>query len=409
MIHLDRWQEIYDTIRRNKLRTALTAVSVAWGIFMLVLLLGTGRGLQNAVEHGFRDDAINSVFIRGGTTSLPHQGMPLGRQIRFTKDDYELLAQTEGVERLSGRFFRWGGVVVSYRGRTASFDMRAVHPDHQYIEKSLIQRGRFINDLDLRERRKVAVIGLEVAQFLFGGADPLGAYIDVGGLLYKVIGTFDDEGDEGELRTIYLPITTAQQAYDRGERIHQLLFTFADDDLAGSLEMVERVRVALAERHRFHPDDPRALRISNNVERFEETRTLFHWIRIFVAIVGVGTVLAGLVAVSNIMMISVKERTREIGLRKALGATPASIIGLILQEAVLITAVAGYLGMVTGVGVLELAAWKLPDNDYLRDPQVEMGTVLLAALLLVAAGALAGYWPARRAARVNPIVALRDE
>ncbi|HUH04221.1 MAG TPA: ABC transporter permease [Kofleriaceae bacterium] len=410
MLNLDRWQEIYGTIRRNKLRTFLTALSVAWGIFMLVILLGAGTGLQNSVSYKFRDDAINSIWIWGGKTSIPHQGLPPGRDVKFTNADYESIRAMPGVDRVTGRFRTGRDPMVVYKDRHSAFDLRSVHPDHRYLENTIMISGRFINDLDMAERRKVVVIGLKVDEFLFRGEPSIDKWITIAGMPYQVIGTFKDAGGEGEMRKMYIPISTAQMAYNGVDRIHMLMFTISGDDMATSRRLEGQVRSLLAARHDFSPNDKRALRVRNNLESFHEVSQMFVMIRYFVWVVGIGTIIAGIVGVSNIMLISVKERTREIGLRKAIGATPGSLVGLILQEAIVLTAVAGYAGLTVGVGVLELVNRLLPaDSEYLRDPQVDLGTVLGATVLLVFFGALAGYFPARRAARVNPIVALRDE
>ncbi len=410
MFNLDHWYEIFDTIRRNKLRTALTALSVAWGILMLVLLLGAGTGLQNGVEYSFRDDAVNSLWIRARRTSLPFEGHPVGRQIHFTNGDYEYIRDhLPGVEHITGRFNLWGNLIVSYQDKKSSFDVRSAHPDHRYLENTVMLSGRFLNDLDLSQRRKVAVIGIRVAQFLFGRAEPLDKWLQINGIPYKVIGVFEDSGGEGEMRKIYVPISTAQMAYGGHDRIHRLMFTVGDASLEESKKIEAEVRELLAKRHHFSPDDKRALRIRNNVENFQQVSAIFSGIRWFVWFVGLGTIFAGIVGVSNIMLISVKERTKEIGIRKALGATPGSIVGQIVQEAVFLTAVSGYFGMVAGIVIWELVNRYVPENDAFRSPHVDIRVVLIATAILIVAGAVAGFFPARRAARVNPIVALRDE
>ncbi len=409
MIDLDRWREIGESLTRHKLRTALTMLSVAWGTFILVVLLGAGRGLQNNVEWEFRDDATNSIWIYRGETSRPYAGHPVGRRIQMTNDDYDLLVQTLDVEHATARFYLEGrSATAAWQGRSASFGVRAVHPDHRYLENSLITAGRYIDELDLLERRKVAVIGTEVARFLFRGADPIGEWIDVARVPFRVVGVFDDTGGESETSQIYLPITTAQASFGGERRIHQLMFTVGDASVAEATAMADQLQQALAARHHFDPQDGRALRVRNNVEQFERITRIFRLLDAFVWLVGIGTVTAGIVGVSNIMLVVVRERTAEIGLRKALGATPGSIVGGIVQEAVLMTAVSGYLGIVAGVGLLEvLRAW-LPDNPYLRDPEVTLWPAVVAALLLVAFGGLAGFVPAWRAARIHPVEALRD-
>ena len=411
MFDLDRWQEIGQVLRRRKLRTALTAFSVAWGIFMLVILLGAGAGLQHGAEYGFRDDATNSIWVYPGRTSLPHEGHAVGRPVQFTNDDHDAVQEAvRDLEYITSRFYLEGQFMVRRGERRASFDVRSCHPDHQYLENTLIVAGRFLNDLDVRERRKVAVIGPTVVAALFAGhEDPLGQWIDVRGIPYRVVGVFEDTGGEGELRKIYVPISTAQMAYNGHDRVHQIMFTLGDADVERSRTIADEVRGLLARRHAFAVGDKAAVRLSNNLEQFERFLDLFRWIRVFTWVIGIGTILAGIVGVSNIMLISVQERTREIGVRKAVGATPAAIVGLIVQEALVITAVSGYVGMLAGIGALELAARLLPKSDFMRDPEVDLGVVLGATLVLVLSGLLAGYFPARRAARVNPVEALRAE
>ncbi|GAB4564051.1 MAG: ABC transporter permease [Haliangiales bacterium] len=409
LFNLDRWYEIFDTIRRNRLRTFLTALSVAWGIFMLVILLAAGSGIQNSIAHDFRDDAVNSLWLWAGTTSRPHEGHAIGRPVEFDNADYDALGRDiAAIEHLTGRFYLRGTRLVRYENRTSSFDVRACHPDHQFLEKTIVTAGRFLHELDQAERRKVAVIGVEVAKFLFDDDDPLGRWIAINGIQYRVIGVFEDEGGEGELLKIYIPISTAQMAYGGSDAIHQLMFTIGDADAEASAAIEDQVRTLLAQRHHFAPDDSRALRVRNNVERFEKINQIFTGIELFVWLIGAGTILAGIIGVSNIMLISVNERTREIGIRKALGAPPGQIVGQIVQEAVFLTGVAGYLGLLAGVAVIELFNRYAPPLDYVRAPAVDVEVAMVATGILIVSGMLAGYIPARRAARVDPVVALRD-
>jgi putative ABC transport system permease protein len=407
---MDTWQEVLEVLRRNKLRAGLTASSVAWGIFLLILLVAAGNGLRHGVEWEFRDDATNSISLNRGKTSLPYQGHGPGRPIIFQNGDVEaLLEELPGVDHMSGRFFLWGGTQVSRADRTASFDVRGCHPDHQYLEQTIILAGRYLDDLDVSERRKVAVIGTAVKAALFAEAeDPLGQMINVRGVNYQVVGVFDDVGGEGELRRIYVPISTAQALYKGGDLVHQIWFSTGAASVAESEVMVARSRELIAERHHFDPSDRRALRVNNNLMRFRQLMDIFDWVRSFVWIVGIGTLFAGVVGVSNIMIISVQERTLEIGIRKAIGATPASIVSMILLEALVLTSLAGYLGLVAGVGLVEAARRYLPENEYVRDPSVDVRVALVATLVLVGAGALAGLLPALAAARVRPVVAMRD-
>lgn len=410
MLSFDGWQETLEALRRHKLRTILTALSVAWGIFMLVILLAAGRGLQRGVEHDFRDDATNSIWISPGRTSVAYKGQPPGRSIRFENDDVDAVAkQIPGVDHITGRFYLWGEFSVSYGMKTAHFDIRGCHPGHLYLERTQILAGRFINEFDVRERRKVAVIGPEVREQLFGARDPLGEYITIRGAKYKVIGLYQDDGSQNELRKIYVPITTAQLVYSAPRQVHHIMYTVGDADLAQSETMAAATRDLLARRHRFSPEDKRALRVNNNLAQFSRVQEIFSWIRVFVWVVGVGTIFAGVVGVGNVMLISVKERTVEFGVRKALGATPWSIVSMVLQEALVVTSLAGYAGLCAGALLIEAVNRYVPENDYFREPQVDFQAALWAIGILVVAGALAGVIPAIRAARVHPVVAMREE
>lgn len=406
---MEALSEILGVLSQNKLRTLLTALSVAWGMFMLAVLLGAGRGLQNGVEWEFRDDAINAIWINSGKTSLPFAGRGPGRAIYFTNGDYDAIArQVPGVEHETGRYYLWGEFFVSYGNKHAAFDIRGAHPQHRFLEKTEMLRGRFLNEQDIRERRKVAVIGARVRDSLFGVEEPLGKYVQIRGLSYLVVGVFDDVGGEAELRKIYVPISTAQLVYNQPNIIHQLMFTLKSDDLLESQRSSDVARQLLAARHGVSPDDRRAIRIQNSLEQFKKTTQVFSWIRVFVWIVGFGTLVAGVVGVSNIMLISVAERTKEIGIRKALGATPLSIVSMVVIESMLITACSGYTGLVAGVGVIELVARNSNGVTFFRQPSVDLKVCLFAGAVLVLAGAMAGLFPALRAARVDPIVALRE-
>jgi putative ABC transport system permease protein len=402
--------ELRDVLSRNALRTLLTGLSVAWGVFMLVVLLGAGKGLENGANWEFRDDAQNSIWIGGGKTSLPYAGRSPGRPILFKNQDFtDLPRKVPGIDHFTGRFWLWGEFSVSYGSKRSSFNILGVHPDHRFLEKTLMTRGRFLDDNDLAEKRKVAVIGSKVREILFGSRDPLGEYVNIRGLAYKVVGEFEDVGGENELRKIYVPISTAQLVYNQPEIIHQLIFTVGDATVAQSQGIADQARVVLAKNHQFSVDDRRALRVGNNLENFTRLTGVFRWIRIFVWVVGIGTLLAGIVGISNIMLISVAERTREIGIRKALGATPGSIISMVLSEALVLTGISGYAGLVAGIGVVELVASRFPEAPFFRQPSVSLDVAASATLLLMFAGALAGFFPAYRAAKVNPIVALRSE
>ena len=410
MLDLDTWREIVDTIQANKLRSFLTAFSVAWGIFMLIVLLGSGEGLSHGIEYQFRDDAINSIWVRPGQTSVPYKGLAPGRRVQLTNDDREELKDTEnGVDHITARFYINGNLQVRYKNETTTFDVRCVHPDHLYLEKTIMVDGRFINPFDLAEYRKVAVIGVRVRDALFKKEQPLGKQIEINGVAFQVVGLFTDEGGENEQEKIYLPITTAQRAFGGQNKINMIMMTTGDTPIDETESMAKDVKRRMALRHTFSNDDPRAMFVSNNNEEFQRYTSLMAGIRLFVWIIGVGTILAGVVGVSNIMMITVRERTREIGVRKALGATPWSVVGLVLQESILVTSIAGYVGLVLGIAVLEVASKNITGAEYFRNPEVDLTIAIEAVVLLVVAGVAAGFVPARRAASIRPVEALRNE
>lgn len=409
MFDRDSWQEIAETLRKNKLRSILTGFSVAWGIFMLIILLGSGKGLNNGVEGMFMDDNFNSFFIRRDVTSLPYKGMNAGRRIQFNNDDYAALASLyPEVSHSTARYMRWD-IEAVYGRESGRFSLRAVHPDHVYLENSVIKDGRFINKRDLQDFRKVACIGAYTAQQLFKEQNPIGEYIRVDGVNFRVVGVFTDEGGQGEESVIYTPVTTAQRLFGAGEEVHMVLLAVNPDvPFSRMKEMKQEIKDELARRKQFDPNDERAVSVRNMREEVEHFQSILDGIRLFIWVIGIGTLIAGIVGVSNIMVITVKERTKEIGIRKALGATPSSIVGLILQESIFITTVAGYIGLVLGVALLE-ALGPVIDTPYFRRPEVDMNVAISATILLIIGGAIAGYIPARRAASIRPVEALKDE
>jgi putative ABC transport system permease protein len=407
---LDRWQEVLHTIGRNKLRTFLTTVSVAWGIFVLVFLLGLGRGLDQGMRKTFAKNATNAVWINANKTSVPYAGYDVGRRIMFENADYDRAKVVDGVEHISGQHWiagrRWGGLVTKYGAKANSFAIEAVHPEAFHLQLHQIIAGRFLTAADIAERRKAAVLGQSAAGFLFEGEPAIGKWINVGSVPFQVVGVFTDPGGAEEERRVYIPVSTAQLAFNGAERLGQLQMTLGDAGPAEAQRIIDHIVGQLAERHDFDPNDRQAVRVHNSIEQFERFRSMFFMISAFVVVIGLGTLAAGVVGVSNIMMIAVKERTKEVGIRKALGATPSSIVFMIIQEAVFLTGIAGLLGLAAGVGLLELVARM--EIKMIANPSIDLGVGIGATLFLILAGALAGYFPARAAARVNPIHALRD-
>ena len=408
---LDRWREIGGSLRRRRLRTGLTALSVAWGIFMLVLLLAAGNGFANATDNAFGDEAGNSVWLFGSLTTKPFGGRPKGRSIPMDNEDFKLVSQTaRQADHISARtYYGPGQLNVSHRGRQGAFEMKAVHPDHQYIEKTILIRGRYLNEADLRDRRKVVVAGKRAVMVLFEeGADAIGQDIKIGKSVFTVIGILDDTGRQ-ESGTLYVPSTTAQLVFSGSNRIHQVMMTVGNTPVAEVEHLVHDLRRRLANRHSYDPTDTGGIEIFNAHLIFEKLQALMSAIRSFVWLMGLGTIMAGIVGVGNIMLISVKERTKEFGIRKALGATPWSIVLMVMEESLLVTTAAGYMGLVAAVGVVESVKKLLPKNDFIRNPEVDIGVGLWATAILVVAGILAGLWPARRAARIHPSEAFRAE
>lgn len=409
MLDIGVWQEILSTMGKNKLRTFLTSFSVFWGIFILMILLGSGNGLKKGVMHNF-SDATNSVWMWGGMTSIAHEGLNIGRPVTFRNDDLGFIDQHyEGLENLSGRISLWGGMYPSnYKNEYGDFEIQGILPGHQVTEKIDLVEGRLLNEYDMKRYRKVAVIGRIVKERLFKEEDPIGKYVNVNGIPFLVVGVFTDTHD-GETERLYVPLPVVQKTFSPGNQVGTITFTTGDASVAESEKLIEDIRKKIAKKHGFNPDDQRAMGSWNALKEYKQMLTLFNGINIFVGIIGVFTLIAGIVGVSNIMLIVVKERTKEIGIRKAIGATPNSIIGLIILEALMITSIAGYLGLLCGIGILEFIASKMPASDFFRNPGVDFRFAIVAALMVVLAGMLAGYVPARRAARIRPIEALRDE
>ncbi len=419
LFDLDHWQEIRAALLRNRMRTSLTAFGVFWGIFLLMVMLGSGTGLRNGVMQGFQGSATNSFFIWTQRTQKPFAGMPAGRRVQLTNAD--VVAIREGVPEAEvvaprNQLGGFGGGNNVTRGRkSGAFSVMGDHPEILRIQSLQLETGRFLNPLDIEDARKVAVIGTRVRDVLFSrGESPIGSSIVIRGVYFQAVGVFRSvqSGDDGDrdAQTLFVPFTTFQRTFNFGERVGWLAVISRVGVRASVAE--EKVLTLLRSRHKVAPDDPRAFGHYNLEEEYENVRGLFRGIRILVWLVGVGTLAAGVIGVSNIMLIIVKERTKEIGIRRAVGARPAAIVGQIVSEAVILTASAGYLGLVAGIALMHGVATLLPSGGgatMFTNPDVGVREALQALAVLIAAGVFAGLAPAQRALAVSPTIALRTE
>lgn len=418
MIDLDKWNEIISALKKNKLRTFLTAFGVFWGIFMLVIMLGSGNGLENAVFHNMGDFATNSCFMWTRETSMPYKGFPNGRRFNYRNSDTEALrSQIPELKALSPRLRDWTGTEgdnAARGNRAGSFSIMGDAPDWNLIDPVEITSGRFINEIDVIEKRKVVVIGKSVVNELYDtDEEALGTNIKIKGIYFKVVGTFKSKKTGGraedEEQNIHMPYTTLQRIYNYGDVVGWYAMVTYDHVPVSYVE--EKAKQILKARHSIHPDDKRAIGSANVEEEFNKLHGLFFGISTLIWIVGIGTLLAGVIGVSNIMLVIVKERTKEIGIQRAIGAKPWSVIRQIMSESVFLTSLAGCLGLASGVWLVELINRLLPDGggDMFRNPEVDIKIALIALIVLIVSGAFAGLLPASRAVSIKPIDAIRQE
>jgi putative ABC transport system permease protein len=414
MFSLERWQEIFETILKNKLRTFLTGLSVASGIFILVILLAIGQGMQNGIAKEFEQDAANRIDVWTGVTSESFKGLNPGRFIQLKNEDYDLAVKKniDNLEYKSGVFRIWAGL-TTYKNESGSYRIEGVRGSFQFLENASMTSGRFINQSDLDNYEKSAVLGGRVSKDLFKANNPIGEYVEVNGVNFKVVGVYTDPGGEREETRIFIPLTTGQRVYGAGDNIRLMSFTLKPEEtfeksLAASEAFTAQLDYDLKRKHIVSPTDESAIYINNSLENAKRYFDLISMIKWFFWGVGICTIIAGVVGVSNIMLIIVKERTKEIGIRKAIGAQPISIIGMILHESIFVTTIAGFLGLFFSLIVLELVG-PLIETDYIRNPTVDFGVAITTVVILVFAGALAGFVPAYRASSIKPIEALRDE
>lgn len=423
MFDFDNLREIWSTIRKNKLRTVLTGFSVSWGIFMLIVLLGAGNGFRNGVMYNFRNWSKNKIEVWGGYTTKPWDGLPLNRSITLKESDIDVMTRVHPeIDLYSATIAQEDTFYVDTEYFTGRIN--GVFPDHAAINYVNINagNGRFINDLDMRGSRKVIVLSPRMKEVLFRDKPALGQWVRAGEVMYQVVGVYNDD-DKSNNSPAYIPFTTARSLYKRGDDLSLLTFTvngLVTDEANERFE--ESFRQTMGRLHRFDATDMNAIGMWNTANEFRMLSNMMNAITLFLWVVGIGTLTAGIVGVSNIMLITVKERTREFGIRKAIGAKPASILGLIITESILVTAVFGYLGMVAGIGLTEAVSAAMDTANaaqatggqeanmtVFRDPTVNLSIALSATALIIFAGVLAGYFPARKAVQVSAIEAMRAE
>lgn len=409
MFSRDNWNEIFETIQKNKLRTFLSGFTVALGILIFVVLFGFGNGLINTFQSFFEDDAQNIIYVFPGRTSEPYKGYKSGRQIEFDNSDLADIEKNFSIflEYTTPRITRSG--LVSYKNESNNYSTRAVGPSHQDAEKTIMMKGRYLNSLDIKNKTKNAIIGRLVEQDLFGAQNAMGKYIDIAGSVFKVVGVYQDDGGDDEERRIYIPYTTRQLIEKNTDKVDQLIVAFKPElGYTGALALDKSLNTFIREKKFISPEDQQGIFIRNVAEGLKQSQQFAGVLQLIVAFVAFGTIIAGIIGISNIMVFVVKERTKELGIRKALGATPKSVIGTILLESIFITTVSGFIGMMIGIAMLSSFGEKLKDF-FITDPYINTGMAIGATVVLIFFGALAGYIPAKRAARIKPIVALRDE
>ena len=410
MFSRDTWTEIFDTISKNKLRTFLSGFTVAIGIFIFIILTGFGNGLTNTFQSFFGDDATNILRVFPNRTSKPYKGYKAKRRIELDNSDLADIKLNFPLflEGITPRISR--GAVVKYKNNSDNYQTRGVGPAHQAAEKTILMKGRFINEDDIKNNTKYTVIGRRVALDLFGEEDPMGKFIDVGDTVFKIIGVFQDSGGEYEESYLYIPYTTRQLIEKGNDKVDQIILSYKPSiGYTGAMEFEKKLRLFLKNKKSIDPTDQSGIFIRNVSEDLKRNQQFAGVLQYIVLFVAIGTLIAGIIGISNIMVFVVKERTKELGIRKALGASPRSVISMILQESIFITIISGYFGLFSGMLVLKNIGSALEEDYFIKDPSIDLSTAIISTIILVIFGAVAGYIPAKRAASIKPIVALRDE
>lgn len=409
MFDLDRWQEIFSSIRSNVLRTVLSGFTVALGLFIFVVLFGIGKGLQNAFTEGFARDAQNLITIYTGKTTLAYKGLQSDRTVTMDNEDYDFLINTdkEKVGDASPRYTT--NLMVKYGKESGNYQINGAEPGEKVIENRKMLDGRYLSPMDLAKKQNVAVIGRMVQRDLIKNGSPVGKDLDINGTMFKVIGVFSDDGGDWDERHITVPITTLQQMKKGSDTVSTAYIAYNEKlTPQEAIKYGDELKDRLKARKNVAPDDENGVRVWNNAQNMNETFQFMAVLTLIVGFIGLGTLLAGIIGISNIMVYIVKERTKEIGVRKAIGAKPRSIVALIVQESVVITVVSGIVGVAVGVLALSLIGDSL-EEYFIKSPSVGWGTIFMAFIALVCSGLIAGFVPAYRASRIKPIEALRTE
>ena len=410
MFDIDRWREIFQSMNKNRLRSVMSGFTVAFAILLFTLLFGVINGLENTFAGAFVDDAANSVFVRVWKTSKPYKGNQSGKRIQLKNKDYDYVSNKydDKIQHMTARIYK--NFSLSYKKNQDVYNIRAVHPDHQFLEKTIIDNGRYINKFDLDRASKVIVIGKMIKADLFGEKPALNKRLNVGGISYTIIGVFSDDGGDNEERLAYIPVTTAQKLYGNNDHISQINIGYNPNlSLDEAIAFGNRLERDLKQKLEIHPDDQSALFVRNMAEANKGVGIFMFALGFIVIFIGSGTLIAGIIGISNIMIFVIKERTKEFGIRKALGAKPSSIVGMVVQESVFITTIAGYLGLTLGTYILSAIGNSLEDDYFIKDPSVSQGVVIGATIVLIVSGLLAALVPAKKAARIKPVVALRAD
>lgn len=410
MFNIERWKEIFQSIKKNKLRTALSGMTVSLGILIFIILFGLGEGLKNSYSDLFLNEANNVIFIYPGKTTKPFGGFKTNRIIELKNEDVVDLQNefSSSIEFVNPRLFV--NETIKYKLESFQFDISAVGPSNQQIEKHVLMKGRYINEKDIEEKNKVTTIGRLVARDIFRGEDPIGKFINLGSRAFKVVGVFQDTSGDTEENKLIIPYTTRQQILKGTDVIGTLALTF-DQSIGGSgaVKLSNDIKSFLKKKKSIDPSDPSGIRVRNVADEIDRSLQFANALQIIITFVGIGTLIAGIIGISNIMVFIVKERTKELGIRKALGAQPTEIIKMILSESIFITTLSGFFGMILGIIILSSLDSGALQDYFITRAGVDFGIAFFATVILIVFGVIAGYVPAKRAASIKPIVALRDE